>query len=330
MSSRYSFLSGVFLTIASLLSGASNPVPPVLINYSGAIGLYAQGVFLGNGSALFTYRHQARAELIVSSSSEKWSSLSFAEAAPGVFAAFASIDEKTWLARNGSDVWVSRDKGRSWQKAAAVPPLALKSDSVALSELGRLGALAWDTSSGSLLWLGSDDQGRLDFRSVCRVSSNGAVAAVRFGGKFGAETFGLLKTEDGGRHWAWLVKEGAFSFDESGNYPAHHIFFLTTQSGWISSDSLDDVYHTSDGGRTWAHITAPDRVISALYFRNENEGRSIGGSTARIYETKDGGKSWRELTDQEVSAPSFVEYFAGTSATGWNDFAVYRLVLARH
>jgi photosystem II stability/assembly factor-like uncharacterized protein len=319
---------GVLSLFAALsLSEASVP-PPSLVDWSGTPSLFTQGVALPNGTVLLVNRQHALADLVIGTRSNRWSKLSFSESAPGAFSALTAIDDETWLARHGKDLWISSDKGLSWQQPESILPLVLKSDEGALSQLGQLGALKWNRSSGRLLWQGPEDMSEFNFRSISVVSPTAAVAAVSFTGKFGPQTFGLLMTEDAGRHWEWLVKEGSFSFDASGNYLVHHVFFLTLQIGWISSDYLDDVYHTADGGKTWIHSKAPDRIASALYFKNEHDGLIIGGSTARIYETKNGGRDWRELADDEVLSPSFIEYFEGVPERRWNDFAVYRFLLA--
>lgn len=316
------------LSFGCLDAVAGTAAPPTLTAFSGEATLFTRGVYLGGGGGLLTFRHSAEANLVFAADG-KWREIYFSEPAPGVSSSFTAIDDEAWLVRHGGTVWVSPNKGLSWIEVAAAPGPVLKSDPAALAELGRLGALKWDSRSARLSWEGPADLMVDDFTSVSAISNLVAVAAVRFNGKYGTETFGLVKTQDGGRHWDWLVKKGDFAFDGSGNYHAHHVFFLTEMSGWISSDYLDNMYHTADGGKTWVEIKAPDRVVSSTFFRNEQEGWIIGGSTARIYATSNGGASWRELSNVEILAPSFFDNFRGAPENRWNDFGVYRLVLAK-
>lgn len=295
-------------------------------NSSENLSLFSRGVCSGS-KVLISNGKQEKRRLFVGVNGQEWRELFVPGLEKSALRAVTALADGTWLVQGQKSLWISRDHGGGWSALASPPSVILKSDPLAIAELSRLGAMTVDAGSAKLAASSVDGIVFESFTSVSITAPQSAVAAVQFRGKYGGDTFALVKTSDAGRRWQWLVKEGGFLFDGSGNYLAHHIFFLSQTTGWISSDYLDDIYHTKDGGATWKMIKAPDRVVSAIYFKNEQHGRIIGGSTARVYESTDGGTNWHELTDAQVLAPYFVNYFGAAPEEHWNEFAVYRFVL---
>jgi len=306
---------------------ASPEVGPTITASGPDFDIFARGVFVGDG-ALLTGHPNGTYILLFSTTGSDWHRLYFKDLRPSSYSALTTIGANVWLARNNGLCWLSWDDGLSWKQAESSPNVTFRSDPAALAQLGKLGVLRVSGDSRSLEFHASSPLPLDEFTCVSVVSPNTAVGAIRFPGKHGDDSFALVRTFDSGRDWQCLVKEGGFSFFETGNWFVHHMFFLTAQSGWISSDVFSDVYHTRNGGDSWVRIEAPDRVVSAIFFRNEMDGRIIGGSTARVYETHDGGLRWRELSDQEVLGYSFVEYFSGAPEYRWNDFGLYRVLLS--
>ena len=101
-----------------------------------------------------------------------------------------------------------------------------------------------------------------------------------------------------------------------------HVFFLDTQTGWISSDKDSGLLMTKDNGRNWKPVNVPEQIVCGIFFKDAKCGRIIGGESNSVFETTDGGNKRRQLSDAEITSATFRDYFAPFPLSRWNDFAV--------
>lgn len=125
----------------------------------------------------------------------------------------------------------------------------------------------------------------------------------------------VLISDDKGKTWNDYTIQGAKGYD------AKFIGFTTKQEGWIVSGgsagvgrSLNYVYQTSDGGKTWRELGNPNDLYSEKLtgagFSNQDIGflgfRYYKDNGPVIYWTRNKGQSWEKLS---VSLPEkFNEY----------------------
>jgi photosystem II stability/assembly factor-like uncharacterized protein len=119
-------------------------------------------------------------------------------------------------------------------------------------------------------------------------------------------SFVVLTTTDAGKTWARrtlpaaLPDEGAFAASNSS------LVVQGTEEAWFGTSGAR-VFHTADGGATWAVSQTPLRHdaksagIFSLYFTNALHGIAVGGDYTKLKEdannvalTIDGGRSWSE------------------------------------
>jgi hypothetical protein len=284
----------------------------------------ARGVLIEPGTALLDYWNHSSRVLLLTSNPRNAKLIRHSESPVGALLRATVLNDRTLLATDGHEIWTSRDWSH-WETILESPQFILRSDPFAISVFSQMGALRM-ARDHSLEWTGPRDLMEVTFTTASAMSNMSVVAATKGIGLYGRDTYRLIKSDDGGKHWLEMVGEGGFSFDPSGNYQVQHLFFMG-DTCWVSSDVDDGLFCTTDGGRTWRRVPAPDRVISGIYFRNLDVGRIIGGSTLTIYETRDGGAHWRSLSRDDVASPEFTRFFGGSAPSRWNDFAIYRLVL---
>ncbi len=101
----------------------------------------------------------------------------------------------------------------------------------------------------------------------------------------------ILKTTDGGVTWTQLLNTGT-----NGDY-VWKLQFLNSNNnvlfGSIESapPNIGRLAKSIDGGQNWTLHTAPENMIQAVGFLDENHGW-MGGHTTGFYETFNGGASW--------------------------------------
>ncbi|PKN97206.1 MAG: hypothetical protein CVU43_17580 [Chloroflexi bacterium HGW-Chloroflexi-5] len=71
------------------------------------------------------------------------------------------------------------------------------------------------------------------------------------------------------------------------------LFFVSDDEGWITSSSHAEIYHTTDGGKTF-EIQTTLYTCNAIHMLSENIGYA-GGASGFIYKTTDGGVNWNFL-----------------------------------
>ena len=108
----------------------------------------------------------------------------------------------------------------------------------------------------------------------------------------------LLKTTDGGQSFAQI--EGATFHRKS----LKGVHFVDDTHGWIvtynaptTSDSgnTGDIYHTSDGGKTWDIQLETGAALFNLYFIDTETGWVVGDQR-HVFRTANGGNTWELVT----------------------------------
>jgi uncharacterized protein (TIGR03437 family) len=146
----------------------------------------------------------------------------------------------------------------------------------------------------------------------------------------------ILRTTDGGAHWTQqpIAASGYFT----------SVFFTDASNGWATGnapiaysnsdrgfvDWQASIWHSTDGGQTWAAQTLPASasLLSRVFFVSARTGFAAGAKrtgydgfdnptvVGGIYGTTDGGQTWKEIfaTSQGLSFTSV--YFTDAS-NGW-------------
>ena len=97
----------------------------------------------------------------------------------------------------------------------------------------------------------------------------------------------IFRTTNGGNTWT-AASTGMFLQD---------LFFVDALHGWVSGVN-GQAARTTDGGITWTAMNVGTNFIQALYFKNQNEGWSLGLTTRK---TTDGGLTWTANLSDGVS-----------------------------
>jgi photosystem II stability/assembly factor-like uncharacterized protein len=101
----------------------------------------------------------------------------------------------------------------------------------------------------------------------------------------------ILKTTNGGLTWTEILNSGTvgdyfWKFQILSSNP--NVMFSSVEAVAPNPGRLAK---SIDGGLTWTFTNAPESVVQAVGFLNENRGW-MGGHTTGFYETLDGGLTW--------------------------------------
>ncbi len=136
----------------------------------------------------------------------------------------------------------------------------------------------------------------------------------------------LLATTDGGRTWSESkTPEGGPVIPPAIN----DLQFVSPTHGWAATGSLengeeDALFHTTDGGRTWARQPATGgQFLRAVHFVSATRGFAVGMTVdavtelpgpSKLLETSDGGASWKIAL---VAERSFFDITFVDANRGW-------------
>lgn len=169
----------------------------------------------------------------------------------------------------------------------------------------------WAVSSNTLDTMIATRDGGQTWQSVKPPISNVYIGKVYFFDKAHgwatANTYNLdepayvLYTQDGGATWKdSVIIKGSEGFISS----VEAISFVSPTEGWAtgvtgSDDIAGVVYHTSDGGVTWAEQSlreTPNGLMYEIKFIDKNRGILFGSTGNMNWITTDGGQTWDEQT----------------------------------
>ncbi|RLQ94355.1 VPS10 domain-containing protein [Falsibacillus albus] len=101
----------------------------------------------------------------------------------------------------------------------------------------------------------------------------------------------LYETGDQGESWQPMNEP----LDAKGN--VNNVYILNDKTAWAFTS--DEVYHTTDGGKTWKNTALPESesYIKQVFFTSEEEGYLITEKDQKtnVYQTKDAGATWTNL-----------------------------------
>lgn len=110
----------------------------------------------------------------------------------------------------------------------------------------------------------------------------------------------VLRTTNGGTHWEDVTPRNS----ARENIPAFKIVALSSSIAWVIpagalGATSTEVFHTTDGGQTWSHVTIPAPSVDAIHFTNSLDGWLLASLAAymgidevEIYRSNDGGETW--------------------------------------
>jgi photosystem II stability/assembly factor-like uncharacterized protein len=127
--------------------------------------------------------------------------------------------------------------------------------------------------------------------------------------------FDGFKMVDGQSGWAWKGISQLYRTDDGGTtWMEIHLFgkllvaggfYLDANQAWLpavpSADITQGIFHTADGGKTWAELSRLHGPNLSLYFHDLNVGWATNGIGAagnvyyEVYQTTDGGVTWNQL-----------------------------------
>lgn len=161
-----------------------------------------------------------------------------------------------------------------------------------------------------LSWHLTDTGVTARFRGLAPVSSSVAWAAGTAGT--------VLRTADGGRHWASVGPAGAaaLEFRDIEAFDARHAVALTIGTG---TDSR--IYSTSDGGRSWTQTFQnddPNAFYDCMTFLDPRHGLALSDPVDgkfRILASSDGGRHWAVTSPAGMPAALTGEFAFAASGT---------------
>lgn len=252
----------------------------------------------------------------------------------------ASSDRVVWASGSGNTILRSEDAGATWKK--------LQSPTTDRLDFRDIDAVS-DTTA-YLLSIGNGAQSR-----IYKTTDSGATWVMRFANAdadafFDAMAFWddlhgiavgdsvngafyIIRTEDGGQHWARVQPEelppalpGEGAFAASGT----NVFVLGNSNVWFGTGAgpRARVLRSTNRGVTWQIAETPlasgkSSGIFSVAFRDAQHGVIVGGDYAKesdavdnVAITADGGKTWQLVKEKALHGfRSVVKYAPGSKST---------------
>ena len=194
----------------------------------------------------------------------------------------------------GSNTYITRDGGETWQEQAVQSiyrEISVRDDLIVLF-LGNNLAISQD---GGNSWVEKSVPSELDLDDL-RILESGRLITTSANKLFSY-------SDDLGTTWSTI------QLDESIPGPTYAIQFVSESVGFIGANGA--ILKTIDGGLTWSEFLLPrTSLISDIEFEDDLNGWAVGG---HIWRTNDGGESWniefcqnnnighRAISDIEIS-----------------------------
>jgi photosystem II stability/assembly factor-like uncharacterized protein len=134
----------------------------------------------------------------------------------------------------------------------------------------------------------------------------------------------LYRTDDGGATWTEVHLQGKMQVVGA--------TFLSGQEAWLpgapNADLMQAIYHTADGGKSWAALSSLHGPNIEVFFNDSKNGwalNGVGGAGNVFYQvsqTQDGGHSWTRL--QPSSGGNDHGPMAGTLQVASGDAVTFR------
>lgn len=178
----------------------------------------------------------------------------------------------------GPMIYVSNDRGDSWQLAAELPGTVL----TLTGEGNRVLAGLYDagvakSEDGGATWTALP--GGLSARGFARLVVSDDKLYVT------GPQEGLWISEDDGRNWYRLSSLAPY-------LPVSCVFIQRPQNLWVASQQAG-ILRSLDGGKAWEVVSQTPNV-QALTFSPDGSLGWAGTSDGKLLTTQDGGTSWRE------------------------------------
>ena len=225
---------------------------------------------------------------------------------------FFAGDKKGCIA--GSDVLCTEDGGLTWEKRS--DDKQIESFLLYVMHYGGGGntsgitagtfvssTTAWIVGNKGLIMKTNDNGKNWELKTNIKQVNNAHFIDAQTG--FAYKDGFIVKTADKGETWVEKAKLESeimqFFFVDNLNGWAHGQL-IKEKDNYSSEDIYGYIYHTSDGGETWAlqlkrkiSLTQKDPLYGflSIFFTDANTGWVAGGK-GLILSTKDGGKTWRQ------------------------------------
>ncbi|MBI3913869.1 MAG: hypothetical protein HY327_06755 [Chloroflexi bacterium] len=268
----------------------------------------------------------------------------------------AQLNADTVLAGTQTGIWITRDRGESWQTANAgigAPPI----HALALGADGALFAATEDglyraDASGNYVGVGNDAL-RVPILSIARAPSDPHVMYA------GSYRRGIFKSEDSGKTWravggifrGRLAAPGVAVSPHNENHVFARVLFeriYKTDDGgdawhavWtgmpveaevetltiapsdprvVYAGTNDGFYASADGGEAWTPRGLESRSVLAIWVDPRNARRVWAGATDGLYASDDAGLIWNSIGMEVITVTAIARlensFVVGTKYNG--------------
>ena len=123
--------------------------------------------------------------------------------------------------------------------------------------------------------------------------------------------FEIYTTSDGGDTWTRVPQNNIPA--STGDYGLAPIYTAGHGKIWFGT-YLGNVFYSSDSGKTWGSGSTGLTQVSALAFKDADNGLALHRQTQQLAKTTDGGATWSLVTTTGDLLPNWVAHVPGTNA----------------